>query len=154
MQFVGFSINESKARYLLRSWFDFIAVIIYAIGSIYAIWKAEADLVVLGLNSLCLLRSGISNSFFASEVTKKYKKLDIEASVGRNSHYHISAAVLLFLSFLIIGTWWMLYYELGESNNIIKSYSSFAILMVLFNDIEKNVVYAYNASIEPSIIRG
>lgn len=156
---VGFDLKAQKARFSIRLWVDTMAATTYSIVSILLIAFQKADLVVLGLNILCLLRATINSMICASEVTNRIRGSDIEKKHTINNHYRFRAGILT-MSFIYTTIVWSLlsFYEyIGElyygssSDNVIisliKVLTSIAILLVLYNDIENNLVCAYDASI-------
>lgn len=149
LEWAGFDVYEQKAKFVRRSFADVIVALIYSSVSILLIVMQQADIIVLGLNILCLFRALISNTVSASEVTIKKNQLsDIEKKHERNSHYHNKARILATLLFFIVIIWWVLIYEKNFSTLLIKIFAGIAIFAVFLNDCEDNVVYAYNASIE------
>ena len=160
LKWFGFALEEN-ARFGLRIWADSIAAATYSAVSIVLIVVQKADLVVLGLNILCLFRATINSTICASEVTNMIRKADIESKCTVNNHYRTRGAVLL-LSLLYTSLLWIilsfsksagqLYYE-SEAGTaliwLIKAFASLAILFVLYNDLENNLVHAYGAYIKP-----
>lgn len=148
LAWAGFDLKEQKARFVIRLFFDFIAAVVYSGVSIWLIIVQQADLVVLGLNILCLLRAVISSTISASEVTNKSKNIDIESNCEKNSHYHKKAEFLAITFFYATMVWAALLYEGNESSILIKLFASLAIGTVLINDIENMIACAYNATVE------
>lgn len=156
---VGFDLKVQKARFSIRLWVDTMAAATYSFVSIGLIVLQKADLVVLGLNILCLLRATINSMICASEVTNRIRGSDIEDKRTVNSHYRFRAGILTMAFIYTFIVWFLLsffehmgklYYESSSDNVIIwliKIITSIAIVLVLYNDLENNLVCAYDASI-------
>ncbi len=148
LQLLGFILEREKARFRGLLFFDVIVALIYSGCSIYLIAKQKADLIVLGLNILCLLRATINNAIKSSEITNKYKTADIAQKVKNFSYYHIKTAVLasFFVSDVIV--WVVLSSEPNNITELIKILTYIAIGLVWLNDWENASVYAYSADIK------
>lgn len=152
---VGFTIRNEKPKYVKRLWSDGIAAIIYSVVSIVLICFEEADVIVLMLNILCLFRATISNTISASQVTCRNDEVDIADQQGKvYKYYHLKATAYAAGFFFIVLAWVILLNSNGESNILIKIYSSVAIGAVLLNDIENDFVCAYEAMINPIMVGG
>lgn len=152
MEWAGFVLKEKRARFLFRTILEIITAAMYTAISILLIAIQQADIVVLGLNILCVLRALLNNTMCASEVTIKSQTLDIECKREKNSHYHVKAKVFAVFLILVVITWVTLVYEKNGSTLLIKIFAALSIFVVFLNDWENALVYAYNASIEPADI--
>ena len=150
LRWAGFTLKAEKARFVVRFWMDMAVVTIYSVICIILIWIQQADGIVLGLNILCLLRAIISNTILASEVTKKNEKSDIEEKREKNGHYHSKALMMAVFFVIAVSVFVILWYEKNSASFVIKFLAILAIAVVMLNDWEANIVYAYNASIEPT----
>lgn len=148
LEWAGFHIKELKPRFLVRICADAVAAMTYSFVSIAFIWIQKADLVVFGLNLLCLFRAMINNTILASEVTSKRKKTDITQKQKTNKYYHVKAGFLMVCFVFSVVIWTILIYESNNTTILIRFFASVSILLVLINDGENMAVCAYNASIE------
>lgn len=149
LEWAGFSIKALKPRFLGRISADAVAAMIYSFASVVLIWIQHADLVVFGLNILCLFRAIINNTILASEVTLKSKNPDIAHKQKKNRYYHVKAGFLITCFVFSVVIWTVLLYEGNNTTILIRFFASISILLVLINDSENMAVCAYNASIEP-----
>lgn len=148
---VGFIIRENKAKYVKRLWADGVTAIAYSGISAFLIVIQEADIIVLFLNILCVLRATINNTISASQVTFRNDYVDI-IEIGRKYKYYHIKATLLAIHFILLVVIWVVFYSNGGGSPLwIKIYSIIAIGTVLFNDLENDFVCAYDAVINPIV---
>lgn len=141
----NFTLGRDTPRYKKRLYVDALLAIAYAIISVVLIWLQKADMIVLGLNIICLLRVLIQNTISASEVTELKRKAGIQEKHEGNSHYHIKECVICVVFSITVVFWGALFIE--PSNLFTKLLATIAILIVCCNDCENIVIYAYDASI-------
>lgn len=157
LKYVGFAL-EDRARFQCRLIIDMGVAFIYSFVSIFLIWKQTATLVVLILNVLCLTRSMIGNTISASEITLRARKIDIEAKLERNSHFHKKSIALavawVFLLTFIISSFidqvvvFSSFVDQMAVSSPVKTYASLTLIIVLLDDWERDFVNMYNAVIK------
>lgn len=158
---VGFVLNEPRAHFVKRLFSDTLAAAIYSITSIVLIMIQKADLVVLALNILCLFRATMHNTICATKITDKSQSVGIDKQKCAKYYYHIKAAVLASTFFFDTLVFCIILYDktfnisdASPQNNFtlfIKIFASIPIILVLCNDIENNLICAYDATINPII---
>lgn len=144
----GFNLEYDKADYLIEIWVDIILATIYTGVSILLMWNEavdKEDLIVFGLNILCLGRAMINNFINAKEVTET--RINLQQRREGNSHYHLNLRAIGTFLFIALITWCILFFE-ENSSILIRVFASLAMAVVLFNDYENNIVHAYHASIK------
>lgn len=131
-------------------WTDAVIAFIYSAVSVILIWLNIADIIVLGLNILCLFRAMISNKLSEYEIIESS---DIENDFSKYSRYHIRIIIICIVTIYSILIWSIfvlkptLVTTILEIGVLIKSSTSIAILVVLGNDWEDIVIYAFDATV-------
>lgn len=132
-----------SARYSLRLTGNACLLLIYSMISIILLWLQSADLIVLGLNILCLFRSALTNTVNASEVNDSRSIDDI--TINRYTYYHIKSAVTIVASVFAFIVWCSLVFE--HNTLLTKVMATFMILLVCANDCEDIAIYAFKATV-------
>lgn len=138
-----FILGIDTPRHSKILWTDAIVAFIYSAVSMILIWLDGADVIVLGLNILCLIRAIISNKLNEYDTdTEKYNR------------YSIRIIIICMAAFYSIVVWCILMLEFIKaipismiSIYILKIFTTIAILVVLGNDWEDIVIYAFSATV-------
>ncbi len=164
LEYNGFVLKKKKAKFKFKIWADSIIAATYSIISIISVVMQNAATEILILNIFCLARAVLNNAISASEITYKIKCSSIENTCSTNNYYHTRLCVmgcafaytLTLLIFIIISNSKAveIAYTLRCERNLfmilaIKFLTSASIFWVFVNDLTNNIIYAYDASIDP-----
>lgn len=142
--------GENTPQFVKRLWADFGVAFIYGVVNLYLTWMQRTDLVILGLNMICLFRAIIGNTINIDKMKiDSTDPINIEHYEG-NTHFHIKNYILIpffvmaniFLGTIIAG-------HLDGNNEIVKWLITFLIILVFWNEGEEMLFCAYDVIRKP-----
>lgn len=145
LKWAGFKLRDEELKYKKRILCEGICEASYSFFSILLICLNEADLIVMWLNLICLLRIVIHNSIYVTETSKELEYLNGKQRIF--TYYHLKmavviAAVLVFAIFFA-GT----VIRSRDCGSAMKIISVSINILILFDSCEELAVYGYGASI-------
>lgn len=151
LKWVNFTLGRDTPRHSKMLWTDAIVAMIYSGVSVYLVWHQGTDVIALGLNILCVIRAIISSKLKAYEVVESR---NIESGLGKYSHYHNKTIGMCVAAIFSTVIWLILVLNQIKITNasvtdiqILKVFTTIAAIIVLVNDWEDIVIYAYEATV-------
>ncbi len=151
-----FTLGQETLKHNRIVWIDIFFAFVYSLVSLYSIWTQKVDVIVLGLNILCVIRAIISNELSACKITDLIETSgNIENTyAGGYNHYHYEAIGMCLTTVYSIIVWLVLLLATINVNTsskelicICRIFASITIFIVFVSEFEDILVYAYDAKV-------
>lgn len=146
LNYIGFDILLERKKYLKRNVIDYIVATVYFVISMICLAIDKASLVVLLLNSLCLVRVIIKNAVKSSELTERLEEKCGHKMTGKYHYFHkavvqftlcaVSAIIVVAMNF-------------NTDEILIRILTGMIIILVWLDDLESAFINVLGAEIEP-----
>lgn len=145
LKWAGFKLKGGGVKYKRQLLYEGICEALYSFFSILLICLNEADLIVMWLNLICLVRIIIHNSIYVTETSKELECLNRKQKIFHYYHLKMAVVIAAILVFAIMFADTVV--RSLDCGPIIKMISVLINVLILFNNCEELAIYGYDASI-------
>jgi len=144
----GFDIFPERRKYLKRYVIDYTVATVYSALSMICLIIDKATLIVLLLNSLCLVRVIIKNAIKSSELTDWLEKNCGHRMTGKYHYFHNAVAQF---TLCVVAAIIVIVMNCNTDKILIRILTGMIIIFVWLDDLESALINVLGAEIVPLV---